>query len=144
MPKKKDIDTNNHPYVSNYPPLQTWLDKHDARCMWQRSMQDEDSAQVRDRGYPTAYIECWMVNSRPVIIVVHANKHGWEIYTALNDIRTGTTLKDAEQRVSVCEDPSDRDQAVYLADVALQNPSVITHGEVETLAHSVKRLFGIK
>ncbi len=106
MPKKKagttTKDTSNHPYVSNYPPLRAWLDKHDARCMWQVPSQAPPSDPDEAYGWvPQAYIECWIVGKRPCIILVRGNKMGWEIYTDGNTIKIDETLADAERRLGI-------------------------------------------
>jgi hypothetical protein len=100
--KKTEKDYSNHAYVSNYPPLHNWLNAHDARCMWQIPMQqpNADGEYEYDFG-PTAYVECWLVGKRPVIVVVHANKNGWEIYTALDDNNIEATFADAEKRLGL-------------------------------------------
>jgi hypothetical protein len=36
--KDRKDDTSDKPWVSNYPPLRDWLDKHDARCQWQQAL----------------------------------------------------------------------------------------------------------
>ncbi len=96
----KARDTSNHPYVSNYKPLQAWLVKHDARCMWQVPSQEKPS----DVGYdwvPQAYIECWIVGKRPCIILVRGDKMGWEIYTDGNTNLVAETFADAERRLGL-------------------------------------------
>lgn len=98
--KTKTVDTSNHPYVSNYPPLREWLDKHDARCMWQVPSQEKPSDAEYD-WVPQAYIECWIVGQRQCIIIVRGNKMGWEIYTDGNTPRIVETLADAERRLGI-------------------------------------------
>ena len=102
MPRNKkqpETDNSRKPWVSNYPPLKEWLDKHDATCMWQVPSNP-------DPGYdidwaPVSYIECWLVNGRPVIVVVRADKMGWDIFTDCNSARVDETLADAEKRVGL-------------------------------------------
>lgn len=102
--KKKEIDTKNAPWISNYPPLKAWLNKHNARCMWQIGMQPEDSNQVREYGYPTAYVECWLVGKALAIVIIHDNKMGWEIYTPAGTPLISETLADAERRLGLVPD----------------------------------------
>lgn len=80
------MTAKNEPYVSNYPPLDQWLKKHGAHCLWQ--MMDSR----------TRSVEAWQVGTATVIVVVHANQHGWEIFTSLNTLDIAATLADAEQR----------------------------------------------
>jgi hypothetical protein len=89
-------DTKNKPWVGNYPPLDAWLKKHNGRCMWQlRNGGTEDD--------PQSYLECWLVNTRPVLIQVHANQHGWSIFTELDSSKIDETLTDAEKRLGIKE-----------------------------------------
>lgn len=87
---KRDLE--NKPYVSNYPPLQNFLVKHGAHCMWQLQHGDEDE----DYGV-RAYVEAWIFpkTNRIAIIQIHANKMGWEIYTPAN------TLADTAKRLGL-------------------------------------------
>lgn len=109
MPRKKILgaandDNSNKPYVSNYPVLQAWLEKHNARCMWQVPREPKPD----DVGYdwaPQAYIECWMVR-RPIIIVIYSNKMGWEMYSALDSAKYADTFEDAEKRLGIVPTPS--------------------------------------
>lgn len=78
--------SENKPYVSNYPLLDQWLKKHGAHCLWQ--MMDSR----------TRSVEAWQVGTATVIVVAHANQHGWEIFTSLNTLDIAATLADAEQR----------------------------------------------
>lgn len=94
MAKPRKIDTSNHPYVANYPSLRDWLRANDALCMWQLPMDDGAAY-----GYPAAYVECWRIGTSHVIVVVRANKHGWEIYTAHPSNNVAETLADALARV---------------------------------------------
>lgn len=83
------------PYVSNYPPLQAFLVKYEARCDWQvRLGGDEDD--------PTGYIEQHRFpNGRTCIIVVHANLHGWDIFTPANTAKIDETLLDVIERLNL-------------------------------------------
>lgn len=100
-PKRKtEVDTKDRPYVGNYPPLQEWLDKHGASCQWQVPMQAQPEDADSD-WYPTAYVECWLVNQRPVVLVIHAHRGGWQIYSALDSQLCAESFVDAEQRVGL-------------------------------------------
>jgi hypothetical protein len=100
--KKPDIDVGNKPYVDNYPQLKQWLDKHEAACMWQAPREERPRRAGCDWS-PRAYIECWLVGGRPLIIVVYANKMGWEVYTSANSVSISDTLNDAENRLGLPE-----------------------------------------
>lgn len=89
----KGRDAADEPYVENYLPLVEWLKKVGARCMWQ--------APVGDRKEPTAYIECYLINGRVALVQVHANRNGWNIYTAGMSGRVDATIKDAEARLGI-------------------------------------------
>lgn len=84
------MTAKNEPYVSNYPPLDQWLKKHNAHCLWQMMDGPEDQR--------TRAVEAWQVGTAIVIVVVHGNQHGWEIFTSLNTLDIAATLADAEQR----------------------------------------------
>jgi len=97
--KKIKVDTSQFPYVENYPPLRDWLKKHEARCMWQLPMQPEHGREEP----PTAYVEQWMFpkTSRMVVVVVYANKMGWDVFTSSNEHQIDATLEDAEERLGL-------------------------------------------
>jgi hypothetical protein len=97
---RKKVDTSDMPYVENYPPLKAWLDKHDARCMFQVPMQCEHG---RDGAPPTAYVEQYLFprTNRFAVVVVQARKMGWDIYVSSNDPQINTTLEDAERRLGL-------------------------------------------
>jgi hypothetical protein len=82
--------SNNEPYVSNYPPLDQWLKKHDAHCLWQLMDGPKDRR--------TRAVEAWQVRTATVIVVVHRDQHGWELFTSLDTLDIAATLADAEQR----------------------------------------------
>lgn len=84
------MTTKNEPHVSNYPPLDQWLKKHDARCLWQLMDGPEDRR--------TRAVEAWQVRTTTVIAVVHRDQHGWELFTTLDTLDIAATLADAEQR----------------------------------------------
>ncbi len=91
-------DNSNRPWVSNYPPLAVWLEKHEARCMWQLPLGGEPDE-------PTAYVEHYMIvkgnKASLFVVVVHANGHGWEIYTPCDSNMITETLEDAEKRLGL-------------------------------------------
>ncbi len=81
--------TEDKPYVANYPPLAEWLEKIEARCDWQLPL-------------GTALVEGWRtLRGSTFILVVHADKKGWEIFTALDDNKIDATLLDAEKRLGL-------------------------------------------
>lgn len=87
-------DTSNKPWISNYPPLQDWLNKIDARC--------QDQIPVGGPVEPIAYLEKWGTpNGRVFIVEVRANKMGWNIYTSTDDGTIQGTLQDAESRLGL-------------------------------------------
>lgn len=81
------------PYVENYPELSEWLKRHEARCMWQLPLGDSEM--------PTAFVECYLIGRRLLVVVVNARKHGWELYTALDSVLIDPTLIDAEKRLGL-------------------------------------------
>ena len=95
---------SNKPWVANYPPLQVWLHKHEARCMWQWPC-GEPPSDPDDRydWTPCAYVECYLVRTKLVIVVVHANRNGWEIYTAPDALKVDETLAEVERRIGIAE-----------------------------------------
>lgn len=74
------------PYISNYPPLDEWLKRHEARCAWQRY-----DARMN--------LEGWMIGTRLCIVMVHANGGGWDIFTPSPSLIVTETLRDAEERL---------------------------------------------
>lgn len=84
------MTAENEPYVSNYPPLDQWLKKHGAHCLWQMMDGPEDRR--------TRAVEAWVIGTSTAIVVVHRDRHGWEIFTSLNTLDINATLADAEQR----------------------------------------------
>jgi hypothetical protein len=81
-------DDSHKPYVSNYPPLQEWLEKHGASCLWQ----EMSTSQA---------IEGWLVGQVVAIIVVQSGLRGWDIYTPCRYTEIETTLADAERRLGL-------------------------------------------
>jgi len=92
MGKRKIADLDQ-PWVDNYPALKEWLNKHKAFCQWQLPMGDKDA--------PQAYVECWQIGNRQVIVLVHAKQGGWNIFTDTNDNRIDATLADATKRLGL-------------------------------------------
>ena len=95
------------PWMSNYPPLKEWIDKYQeqgkAQVMWQLPY----PVKPHDAEYdwtPNMYVEMWLINARPVLIIIHANGHGWEIYTSLDTVAIDATLLDVERRVKIKEE----------------------------------------
>lgn len=86
------VRTEDRAYVSNYPPLREWLEKHEARCMWQEGTGPKDNPD---------FVECWIVNGVAMIVVVHANRRGWDIFTPCRDSSIEATLTDAELRCGI-------------------------------------------
>lgn len=79
--------------IGDYPPLQAWLNKHEARfCYSLLPRIDKDS---------TPSIECWRVGNSVAFIVLYPGTRGWDIVTgcASNDI--DKTLDDVEERVGI-------------------------------------------
>lgn len=104
-PKKKatikpETDSSHKPWVSNYPPLAQWLDKHEARCMWQVPGNERPRDAEHD-WHPQFYVECYLVNRHPVIVIVRADKMGWDIYTAADTPAIDATLLDVERRIGL-------------------------------------------
>lgn len=113
MPTKKD--TNNKPYTSNYPVLERWLEKNAQVCQWQIKL-------------PHAAVECWLVNGRPVIIIVYANRMGWDVYTALDTNKIEESLMNAESRVGLTKPDANTDwTAQRKARIIIER----THSETE-------------
>lgn len=94
--KRNKADLADMPYIENYPPLKEWLDKHDARCIWQVPMQCEHNR--HEDQPPTVYIEKWFFpkTKRFVVIEVHARKFGWEVYIANDSNDVVKTIAQAE------------------------------------------------
>ncbi len=89
----------DQPWVSNYPPLKSWLEKIEARCLQQTpvgvSSDDDDDAS------PMAYLETWLANGHVFLVEVRANRLGWNIYTCADTNATDATLFDASQRLGI-------------------------------------------
>lgn len=90
----------NKPWVSNYKPLQEWLTKHSARCMWQTPSEPQPEDADLDWA-PRYYIECWAVGKGTVLLIVRSNQQGWDIYTAINSNSATESLEDAAKRCGV-------------------------------------------
>lgn len=100
MAKKED--TSNKPWVSNYPPLAAWLEAHEAKCYWQLPLGG-------DPDEPNAYVERYMFKTKEdklvlAIVIVYANKMGWEIHTPCLSNDISETLRDADKRLGFLND----------------------------------------
>lgn len=100
MATKRKMDTSDKAYIENYPPLDEWLKKHEARCAWQQPMGGGDPDH---KDYNPAFVECWVFpkTGRHCIITVQTRKHGWEIYTPGDSNKIDLTLEDAEKRLGL-------------------------------------------
>lgn len=89
-------DNSNKPWVSNYPPLASWLKEIGARCLQQTPV-----GIVRGGDEPQAYFETWMANGRVFLVEVRAMRMGWNVWTSVeaNDIEK--TLQDASARLGL-------------------------------------------
>lgn len=91
------LDTKDKPYVENYPPLKAWLDEHGARCNWQVPLSKREET----------FIESWsMPNGYDFIVLIHAHRRGWNLYTAKQKGEVAATLADAELRLTRMEPAS--------------------------------------
>ena len=91
---KKSINDIDKPWTDNYPPLRDWLRKHKARCNWQLPL--------GSKTFPSAYVESWSApNGREFIVVVQANRLGWNIFTPEQSNEIVGTLADAEVRLGL-------------------------------------------
>jgi hypothetical protein len=96
MATRAKKDTSKEPWISNYPPLEKWLHRPGNCCMWQQRIAPAN----RDM------IECWLVNGIVVIVLVHGNGNGWDLFTSANTPNIDATLADADvrtARVKTCE-----------------------------------------
>lgn len=98
---KKQIKDEDKPYVENYPPLRDWLRDHNARCNWQ--------IPIGNPREPTGYVESYALQGAKgdLIVVVHARKMGWNIYTAERTGEVVKTFADAEQRIGLSPKPGE-------------------------------------
>ncbi len=88
----------NAPTVRNYPPLETWLHAIGARCLdWTFPRAIEGA----EDDPPRCAIETWQANGTVFMVVIHANRNGWEIFTPgqSNDIKA--TFADVEARLGI-------------------------------------------
>jgi len=81
----------DEPFVDNYPELAEWLKQHEAVAVAQLPCSPRR---------PTAYfLEVWEVQGVHVVIRVHADRRGWDIFTPCGSNRIDETLRDADQRI---------------------------------------------
>ena len=83
--------TENDPIISNYPPLDQWLAKHDARRQWKLPGGPISA--------PSMSVEGWLIGGQLFLIMVHANQIGWDLFTSCHDRNVKITLADAEARL---------------------------------------------
>lgn len=89
-----DNQKNDKPWISNYPPLQEWLNKIEARCA--------EQIPVGGGRNPISYLEKWITPSGRVFLVeVRAYNRGWDIFTASDSNMINETLTDAESRLAI-------------------------------------------
>ncbi len=90
-PGAREGKDDDKPWIANYPPLDEWLRKNDARCDWQMKL---------GKGAHASMLEQWrMPGSLPFIILVLAGQHGWEIYTPCHENNVEKTLEDTKKRI---------------------------------------------
>jgi hypothetical protein len=81
----------DEPWISNYPPLHDWLNEHNARCDWQLKL---------GKGKHASMLEQWRLpGSLPFVILVMAQKYGWEIFTPGASNTVDATLADTKARI---------------------------------------------
>lgn len=131
MPRPND----NKPWVSNYPPLAKWLEDNHARCMWQLASPTKPDDADED-WEPQSYVECHLVNARPVIVIVHANRQGWNVFSALDTADIAKSLTDLEARVRVGNGSALRESVIGLAESALK----IFEGKTDAASLNIKAL----
>lgn len=68
----RTIPMEARPYVSNYPPLERWLNHHQAKCMTQMP--------IRYAGRTVEFVEFWLIKTQLVVVTVKEKKQGWQIY----------------------------------------------------------------
>lgn len=83
------------PWVSNYPPLNDFLQDNQARCNWQIRMGGTEDE-------PTGYVEHYLFpNGKVAIVVVHARQEGWDIYIPSDSLKVDETLAEATKRLGL-------------------------------------------
>jgi hypothetical protein len=109
---KRKRAPEDEPYVENYPPLRDWLRQHEARCNWQLPLGPKDA--------PVAYVESWWLgHGGEVLVVVQAQKMGWNLYTADGGNKVADAFIDAETRLGLWPKPVE-DPALVEAARALE------------------------
>lgn len=98
MARRRILD-EDRAWTSNYPPLQTWIDAHGHQCVWQQKIYPEREK----RGEICTVVECWVVRPtmRLVVIVVHPNKRGWDMYTAPDTNKIDETILETNVRLGL-------------------------------------------
>ena len=94
----------DYPSTRNYPPLHSWLNKHNAQCAWELehgpftvvTRKGEDSERV-----PAFKVSSFLICGAEVIVKVYANRQGWNLYTPHLGNNIPETLTDAEQRLKL-------------------------------------------
>jgi hypothetical protein len=82
--------------ISDYPALQAWLDKHEARfCFSLLPRTDKQS---------TPSIEAWRVGTGIAYVVLYPGTKGWDIVTGCSSHEIAKTFADAESRLGVHRD----------------------------------------
>lgn len=85
MSTTRSPDQSKKPFVENYPPLKAWLDRNQAKCQFQQP-------------YGKHMIEGWLVAEVMVVIIVYADRGGWDLFTPCQDTNIEATLRDAAAR----------------------------------------------
>ncbi len=83
--------TENDPIVSNYPPLDEWLAKHSARRAWKLPAGPVSA--------PSMSVEGWLIGGQLFVIIVHANRGGWDLFTSCPENSAQISLADADKRL---------------------------------------------
>jgi hypothetical protein len=97
----RESSNADKPWVANYPPLATWLEKINAACIEQHP--------IGPLSNPIAYLERWMANGRVFVVEVRSNRRGWNVYTARHTNRIDETLANAERDLEIVPNPNPAD-----------------------------------
>src|SRR6185437_2567006 len=95
MSTKNKPSPDNEALVDNYPVLKAWLTKVGARYQW--------SSPCSDAAGPLAatIYHYTIKGAGPFIVLVHPDKHGWNVYTACSSNKVDETFADAEYRLGL-------------------------------------------